>query len=126
MGYKPDRCERQRFLEEKRQKRIANFLEKEGDSVKLDIPSLSFLFLSAGFINPDTIPGDEEEVIVDMAETFAPSPTYIVFTNSKDLKEHSIAFSSTSTYGAPDEVAAIMSFSAAIETSCPFVTNLIF
>ena len=30
LGYKPDRQERQRFLEKKRQKRIANFLGKEG------------------------------------------------------------------------------------------------
>ena len=58
--------------------------------------------------------------------TFAHSPTYIALTNSKDLKEHSIAFSSISTYGAPDEVAAIMSFSADTQTSCPSVTNLIF
>ena len=28
VGYKPDRRERQRFLEEKRQKRIASFLGK--------------------------------------------------------------------------------------------------
>ena len=70
MGYKPDRCERQRFLEEKRQKRIASFLGKEGDSTKLDIPPLSSSFLSAEFINPDTIQGDEEEVMVDIAETF--------------------------------------------------------
>ena len=70
MGYKPDRCERQRFLEEKRQKRIASFLEKEGDSPKLDIPPLSSSFLSAGFINPDTMQGDEEDVMVDIAETF--------------------------------------------------------
>ena len=59
-------------------------------------------------------------------EIFDPSPTYIALTNSKDLNEHSIAFSSISTYGAFDEVVAIMSSSAAIETSCPSVTNLIF
>ena len=58
--------------------------------------------------------------------TFAPSLTYMAFTNSKDLKEHSIAFSSTSTYSAPDEVAAIISFSAAMEISYSSVTNLIF
>ena len=58
--------------------------------------------------------------------TFVPSPTYMAFTNSKDLKEHSIAFSSTSIYGALDEVAAIMSSSAAIEMSYPSVRNLIF
>ena len=55
VGYKRKWHERQRFLEEKRQKRIASFLRKDGDSPKLDIPPLSFSFLSAGFINPDTI-----------------------------------------------------------------------
>ena len=55
VGYKLDRCERQRFLEEKRQKRIASFLGKEGDSVKMDIPPLSSSFLLAVFINLDII-----------------------------------------------------------------------
>ena len=36
----------------------------------MDIPSLSSSFLSIGFINLDTIQGDEEEVMVDIAETF--------------------------------------------------------
>ena len=58
--------------------------------------------------------------------TFAHSPTYMAFTNSKDLKEHSIAFSSASTYGALDEVVVIMSSSVAMETSCLSITNLIF
>ena len=49
---------------------IVNFLGKEGDSVKMDIPPLSSSFLSAVFINLDIIQGDEEEVMVDMAETF--------------------------------------------------------
>ena len=51
VGYKTKWYERQRFLEKKRQKRIASFLGKDGDSPKLDIPPLSFSFLSAGFIN---------------------------------------------------------------------------
>ena len=34
------------------------------------IPPLSSSFLSAGFINPDTIQGNEEEVMVDVAKTF--------------------------------------------------------
>ena len=55
LGYKPDKSERQRFLEEKRQKRIASFFGKEGDSAKLDIPPLSSSFLLVGFINPDII-----------------------------------------------------------------------
>ena len=70
VGYKPKWHEKQIFLEEKRQKRIASFLGKDGDSPKLDIPPLSSSFLSAGFINPDTIQGDKEEVMVDITETF--------------------------------------------------------
>ena len=70
LGYKPDRRERQRFLKEKKQRRIVSFLEKEGDNVKMDIPPLSSSFLSAGFINLDTIQGDKEEVMVDIVETF--------------------------------------------------------
>ena len=41
LGYKPDRRERQRFLEEKRQKRIVSFLGKDGESAKMNIPPLS-------------------------------------------------------------------------------------
>ena len=52
LGYKPDRRERQRFIEEKRQNRIAIFLGKEKESAKMNIPPLSSSFLSAGFINP--------------------------------------------------------------------------
>ena len=70
VGFRPSRQERQRFIEEKKQKKIASFLGKEGDSPKLDIPPLSSSFLSVGFINPDTIQGGEEEVMVDIAETF--------------------------------------------------------
>ena len=36
----------------------------------MNIPPLSSLFLSAGFINPDMTQGDEEEVMVDVAKTF--------------------------------------------------------
>ena len=55
LGYKLDRQERQRFLEEKRQKRIASFLEKERESAKMVIPPLSSSFLSMGFVNPEMI-----------------------------------------------------------------------
>ena len=55
LGYKPDKHERKRFLEEKRQKRISSFLGKQGDSAKMVIPPLSSSFLSIGFINPDII-----------------------------------------------------------------------
>ena len=34
------------------------------------IPPLSSSFLLAGFINPDTIQGNEEEVMVDVAKIF--------------------------------------------------------
>ena len=55
VGYKPNKQERQRFLKEKRQKRVASFLGKEAESMKKDIPPLSSSFLSAGFINPEMI-----------------------------------------------------------------------
>ena len=64
MGYKPNRQERQRFLEEKRQKRVVSFLGKEAESIKMDIPPLSSSFLSAGFINLEMIQGNEKEVMV--------------------------------------------------------------
>ena len=67
LGYKPNRQEKQSFLEEKRQKRVASFLEKEAENMKMDIPPLSSSFLSAGFINLEMIQDNEEEV---MAETF--------------------------------------------------------
>ena len=70
LGYKLDRQEGQRFLEEKRQKRIASFLGKERESAKMDRPPLASSFLSRGFINPEVIQGNEEEVMVDVAKTF--------------------------------------------------------
>ena len=36
----------------------------------MDIPPLSSSFLSAGFINPEMIQDNEEEVMVEVAETF--------------------------------------------------------
>ena len=36
----------------------------------MDIPPLSFSFFSVGFINLETIQGNEEEVMVDVAKTF--------------------------------------------------------
>ena len=59
--------ERQRFLEKKRQKKVASFLEKEAKSMKMDIPPLSSSFLSAGFINLEMIQCNEEK---GMVETF--------------------------------------------------------
>ena len=69
VGYKPDRKERQKFME-KRQSRIASFLEKERESVKMDIPPLSSSFLSADFIDPRMMQDNEEEVMVDVAKIF--------------------------------------------------------
>ena len=57
-------------MEEKRQSKIANFLGKEKDSARMNIPPLSSSFLSTGFINPDMIQGSEKEVMVDVAKTF--------------------------------------------------------
>ena len=50
--------------------RIASFLGKEKESTKINIPPLSSSFLSAGFINPEMIQGNEEEVMVDIVKTF--------------------------------------------------------
>ena len=55
LRYKPDKRERQRFLEEKRQKRIASFFGKERENTKTDIPPLSSSFLTTDFINPEII-----------------------------------------------------------------------
>ena len=87
LGYKPDRRERQRFLKEKRQKRIASFLRKEGESVKMDIPPLSSSFLSAGFINPETIQDNEKEVMVDIAETFGSLSIDMVEVEDQEAKD---------------------------------------
>ena len=86
MGYKPNRQERQRFLEEKRQKRVASFLEKEAESMKMkmDIPPLSSSFLSAGFINPEMIQGNEEEVMV---ETFGSLSINMVEVEDQEAKD---------------------------------------
>ena len=55
LGYKPNRQERQRFMEEKRQRRIASFLGKERESIRMEIPPLSYTFCLVGFINPKAI-----------------------------------------------------------------------
>ena len=84
VGYKPNRQERQRFFEEKRQKRIASFLGKEAESMKMDIPPLSSAFLSAGFINPKMIQGNEEEVMV---ETFGSLSIDMVEVEDQETKD---------------------------------------
>ena len=55
--------------------------------MKMDIPPLSSSFLSAGFINPDTIQGDEEEVMVDMAETFGRLSIDMVEVEDQEAKD---------------------------------------
>ena len=87
LGYKPDRRERQRFLEKKRQKRIVSFLGKEGESAKMDIPPLSSSFLSASFINPEMIQGDEKKVMVDIAETFGSLSIDMVEVEDQEAKD---------------------------------------
>ena len=87
LGYKPNKRERQRFLEEKRQKRIASFLGKEGESAKMDIPPLSSLFLSAGFVNPEMIQGNEEELMVDVTETFGSLSIDMVEVEDQGVKD---------------------------------------
>ena len=51
------------------------------------IPPLCSSFLSAGFINPDTIQGDEEEVMVDIAETFRNLSIDMVEVEDQEMKD---------------------------------------
>ena len=53
----------------------------------MDIPPLSSSFLSVGFINPDTIQGDEEEVMVDIAETFGSLSIDMVEVEDQEAKD---------------------------------------
>ena len=84
VGYKHNRQERQRFIEEKRQKRVASFLEKKTESMKMDIPPLSSSFLSAGFINPEMIQDNEEEVMI---ETFGSLSIDMVEVEDQEAKD---------------------------------------
>ena len=84
LGYKPNRQQRQRVLEEKRQKRVVSFLGKEAESMKMDIPPLSSSFLSAGFFNPEMIQGNEEEMMV---KTFGSSSIDMVEVEDQKAKD---------------------------------------
>ena len=53
----------------------------------MDIPSLSFSFFSAGFINPNTIQGDEEEVMVDITETLRSLSIDMVKVEDQEVKD---------------------------------------
>ena len=70
LGYKPDKRNRQRLAEEKKEKRMASFLRKERESAKLEIPPLNYSFISGGFVNPEVIQCKGKESVVDMEEAF--------------------------------------------------------
>ena len=53
----------------------------------MDKPPQSSSFLSAGFINPDIIQGDEEEVMVDIAETFGSLSIDMVEVEDQEAKD---------------------------------------
>ena len=53
----------------------------------MDIPPLSSSFLSAGFINPKTIEDNEEEVMVDIAETFGSLSIDMVEVEDQEAKD---------------------------------------
>ena len=67
LEYKPDRREKQRFVEEKREKRIASFLGKEEENARMEIPPLSHTFHSTSFIIPKAIQGKDREISMDEA-----------------------------------------------------------
>ena len=53
----------------------------------MDIPPLSSSFLSAGFINSEMIQGNEEEVMVDIAETFGSLSIDMVEVEDQEAKD---------------------------------------
>ena len=57
-------------MEEKRVKRIASFLGKQKESTKMEIPPLSHIFRSAGFINLGAIWSKTEEMSTEVDEAF--------------------------------------------------------
>ena len=57
-------------MEEKREKRIASFLGKEKENVKMEIPSLSHTFRSTGFISLRAIWSKAEEMSIGVDEAF--------------------------------------------------------
>ena len=66
---------------------IASFLEKERESVKMDIPPLSSLFLSTGFINLEMIQGNEKEMMVEVTETFGSLSIDMVEVEDQEAKD---------------------------------------
>ena len=53
----------------------------------MDIPPLSSSFLFVGFINPEMIQGSEEEVMVDMKETFGSLSIDMVEVENQKVKD---------------------------------------
>ena len=53
----------------------------------MDIPALSSSFLSTGFIYPKIIQGDEEEVMVDIIETFRSLSIDMVEVEDQEAKD---------------------------------------
>ena len=53
----------------------------------MDIPPLSSSFLSASFINPEMIQGDEKKVMVDIAETFGSLSIDMVEVEDQEVKD---------------------------------------
>ena len=70
LRYKPNKQEKQRLIEKKREKRMASFLGKERESTKLEIPPLNYSFILGGFVNPEVIQRKGKERVVDMEEAF--------------------------------------------------------
>ena len=54
----------------------------------MDIPPLSFSFLSTGFINPEIIQGNEKEVMVDITETFGSLSIDMVEVEDQKAKDY--------------------------------------
>ena len=53
----------------------------------MDIPPLSSSFLSMGFINPDTIQGDKEKMMVYVAKTFGSLNIDMVEVEDQEAKD---------------------------------------
>ena len=53
----------------------------------MDIPPLSSSFLSMGFINLETIQGNEEEMMADVAETFRSLSISMVEVEDQEVKD---------------------------------------
>ena len=62
--------EKGRGSSKKKDKRESPIFSGKRENTKMDIPPLSSSFLSVGFINPEMIQDNEEEVMVEVAETF--------------------------------------------------------